>query len=64
MSVSAKCSDLFSASVQGASHQGYVPHDINIGGGDYVEFEYCLDCGQIQGDGFPVKQGDVFAYEE
>ena len=29
---------------------GYVPRDMNIGGGDYLEFNYCLDCGQIQGE--------------
>lgn len=28
---------------------GYVPSDMGIGGGDYIEFEWCLDCGQIQG---------------
>ena len=27
--------------------------DMGIGGGDYTEFSYCLDCGQIQGR-FPV----------
>jgi hypothetical protein len=31
------------------SHRGYVPDDMGIGGGDYVEFDYCLQCGQIQG---------------
>lgn len=28
---------------------GYVPDDLGIGGGDYVEFDLCLDCGQVQG---------------
>jgi hypothetical protein len=23
---------------------------MNIGGGDYVDFKFCLDCGQINGD--------------
>jgi len=32
---------------------GYTPQDIGIGGGDYIEFSYCLECGQIQ-DSFPV----------
>ena len=26
---------------------------LGIGGGDYIEFSYCGDCGQIQGD-FPL----------
>jgi hypothetical protein len=28
---------------------------MGIGGGDYVAFSYCLDCGQIQGD-FPLPE--------
>lgn len=30
----------------------YVPHDLGIGGGDYVKFHFCLDCRSIVGD-FP-----------
>jgi hypothetical protein len=55
LSVSAKCSDCFSASYQGRSIDGYVPRDLNIGGGDYVEFQLCLACGQVQGE-FPVAE--------
>ncbi len=58
--VSAKCSDLFWMKWSGGKEQdGYVPRFLNIGGGDYVEFEYCLECGQIQGR-WPVwkKKGD------
>ena len=50
--VNAKCRDLCYVSIQNLEHDGYVPADMNIGGGDYVRFEYCLDCGQIQGE-FP-----------
>lgn len=63
MSVNGKTSDCFSGSLQsnhsleplngGYDLNDYVPDDIGIGGGDYVEFSYCLDCGMIQGD-FPV----------
>lgn len=28
----------------------YVPSDLNIGGGDYLSFDVCLDCGQMQGE--------------
>ena len=28
---------------------GYVPRDLNIGGGDYLEFDFCRECGTIQG---------------
>jgi len=34
--------------------QGYVPSNMGIGGGNnYIEFDYCLFCGQIQGK-FPI----------
>jgi hypothetical protein len=52
--ISAKCSDLCYVSIADKEHDGYVPRDLGIGGGDYVEFKYCLDCGQIQGE-FPIK---------
>ena len=48
-----KTSDLFSMQMFDKSYEGYVPSNINIGGDDYIEFDYCLDCGQIQGN-FPV----------
>jgi hypothetical protein len=51
--VGGKCSDLFSASFGNAVYDGYVLDGIGIGGGDYMEFDYCLECGQIQGE-FPV----------
>lgn len=49
-SVSAKCSDLCFVSIGDAEKDGYVPHDMGIGGGDYVEFDICLDCGQVKGE--------------
>lgn len=48
-SVSAKCSDCFFAEIDNNEHDGYVLDDIGIGGGEYVNFKHCLDCGQIQG---------------
>ncbi len=56
MSVSAKCADMFSANFKGLCYDDYVPGDIGIGSGcgDYVEFKYCLNCGQIQGE-FPLE---------
>ena len=54
VSITAKCSDGFYIRFWGGKEQeGYVPHKFGIGGGDYVEFDYCFDCGQIQGK-FPV----------
>lgn len=54
MNVSAKTSDMFNASIGNLDYDGYVPTDIGIGGSDYIQFSYCLECGQIQGE-FPVK---------
>lgn len=51
--VNGKVSDMCFVSINGKEHDGYVPKDMNIGGGDYLEFQYCLDCGQIQGK-FPL----------
>ena len=43
----------------GRLHQsGYVPRDLGVGGGDDVEFTYCLDCGQIQGT-FPLPPAKI-----
>jgi len=58
--VCAKCSDLcgYSCDAQGIDYDGYVPDDVGIGGGDYIELEYCLDCGQIQGE-FPIHSDAI-----
>lgn len=52
-SVNSKASDLHYVEINGNDHDGYLPYDMGIGGEDYVEFEWCLNCGQIQGT-FPL----------
>lgn len=49
-SIGSKSSDLNAYTIDGVERDGYVPHDLGIGGGDYVEFDWCLNCGTIQGD--------------
>jgi len=44
-------------------NQGYPPIDMGIGGGDYISFHYCLECGQIQGK-FPLPKTMLEATEE
>lgn len=56
--VQAKCSDMFSAQVGEAEYDGYVPDDLGISDGDYVEFTYCLDCGKIQGT-WPLPETEM-----
>lgn len=51
--VTGKCSDRCFVTAGDQEHDGYVPDDMGIGGGDYLEFGYCLDCGKIQGS-FPL----------
>ncbi len=49
VSISAHASYSFNMEYKGESFDGYVPDSIGIGeGGDDVEFNYCLDCGQIK----------------
>lgn len=52
--VSAKCSDCCSINYKNFVSDGYVPEGFGVGGGDYVEFDWCLECGQIQRE-FPVE---------
>lgn len=61
--VSAKCSDAFNLSLEGRDYEGYVPTDLGIGGDDYVEFDYCMDCGQIQGS-FPLMLTELELEED
>jgi hypothetical protein len=50
-SISGKCSDMCDVQVPGKPHHdGYVPNDLQLGGGDYIHFKWCMDCGQIQGN--------------
>ena len=49
-----KTSDLCHIEMGIAEYNGECPRDIGIGGGDYVNFHYCLTCGKIQGN-FPIE---------
>jgi len=57
-SISAKCSDLCFVHIQGEEHDGYVPDDMGIGGGDYVEIDLCLNCGTVQGE-WPLPECEL-----
>lgn len=53
--VMAKCSDRCHVIYpDGTESLGDVPSEINIGGYDYLEFAYCMNCGKITGD-FPIE---------
>lgn len=51
--VIAKTSEFCMIELWGQRHVGSVPHDMNIGNEEYLEFQYCLHCGQLQGE-FPL----------
>ena len=56
ISITGKCSDLCSITLPGGRKiEGYVPSDLGIGEGDYIEFRYCAVCGRILDDAFPLK---------
>lgn len=58
-SISAKCSDCCCVSYKETNYNGYVPGGIGVGGGDYLEIDYCLDCGRIQSDKFPIDDEKI-----
>ncbi len=60
MTVGAKCNDCSFVSVPHLilDYDGYVLDGLNIGCGDYVEFNVCLDCGQLQGE-WPITDSAV-----
>lgn len=68
--VSAKCSDCcYTRLVDDDGNilreqDGYVPHDLNIGGGDYVEFELDLETGEIVGFNPVSKEKALQAFDE
>ena len=53
--VNGKTADLCGISLGEHESFGYVPLDLGLGGGDYLRFRYCLDCGQLQGM-FPLPR--------
>lgn len=56
--VGGKVSDMFNASIGEHDYDGYVPSDLGIGCGDYIDIDYCADCGQIQGE-FPLPLTEI-----
>lgn len=56
--VTGKCSDCCGVYMDDSKMNGYVPDDLGIGGGDYIDFDLCLECGQLQGI-FPRKTATI-----
>lgn len=51
LKITAKCSDMCCTSVPelGLERHGYVPSDIGIGGGDYIELTIDTETGKVEG---------------
>ena len=63
LGVGAKCSDLCVVNFNDIDKEGYVPHDVGLGGGDYLEFNVCLECGKVQGK-FPLEDPEFSQTED
>lgn len=63
LGVMGKCSDMSVAQFNGKEHEGYMPRDVGLGGGDYIEFDVCLDCGKVQGS-FPLDDPEFAQTDE
>lgn len=61
--INGKTSDCCFVSILDYTSCDYVPDDMGIGGGDYLEFDLCLDCGQLQGK-FPLPLTELESTEE
>ena len=58
ISITGKCDDCI-ITYKNKTHEGYVPDDLNINSGeDYIEFDYCAECGLIQ-DMFPISEDNI-----
>lgn len=57
--IMAKSSDLNCVRLKGEELDGYLPADMGIGSGDYIEFDWCLECGQIQGGFWPLPECEL-----
>jgi len=52
--VMAKCDDRCCIQYKDQERVDYAPSDINLGGGDTLDFSYCPHCGQLSGE-FPIN---------
>ena len=59
--ICSKARDLSYLTYRNVEHDGYLPDGFGIGGGDYVEFHWCLECGKIQGK-FPITDESIEEY--
>jgi hypothetical protein len=53
LTISGKCNDLCYVKYDEEISDGCVPREINLGGGDYIELNICMECGQVQGH-YPI----------
>ena len=62
-SVYGKSADCSRVEIGNVEHLGYIPYHLGVGGGDDIEFVFCMDCGQLQGK-FPLPVHELEQQEE
>jgi hypothetical protein len=63
MSICAKCQNSCIVTYGAEGGAGYAPTDVGVGvDEDYVAFEYCLECGQMQGE-WPVQNPNMSGFD-
>ncbi len=62
VSLMAHCVDCCNVAINDYDKSDYVPGDMGIGGGDDVEIDYCLECGQIQGE-WPLEETKAESFD-
>ncbi len=55
MSITAHAKDLHTVQFEDYEYDGYLPSDLGVGGGDDTTIDYCLNCGQLQGQ-WPLEE--------
>lgn len=60
--ISTKCSDRCNVVIGNYNKSDYSPSDMGVGGGDYVRFRWCLECGQIQGE-WPLEKSEAERFD-
>lgn len=61
--INAKCNDMCQIDYKNHDYDGGVPNNLNIGGGDYIGINLCINCGTVQGE-WPLHDDIIEELEE
>ena len=57
-SILSLCDEGTTVTLDGTTHEIFIPRDFNIGGGNFIDFQCCNNCGQMVGI-WPIKASNV-----